>query len=289
MDWQLLLLGYLVLGTASYLWRRQLAQTFAKANRLVNAFFFVAVLYPIGLLVALLTSPNLAIGWENFLLLLAGGAIFPVANLFAYRANRHLDAGLFSIITDVIPVVSILGGTFLLNETLNGPQWLGAAIIFVAALMVSFSQLRRNRSIDRSSALLDALTAVILIGLGFVFERYMMTRMDFGAYLVFGWGAQMLWAVGAAWPERKSYRVLKDPKIRGKLLGFSLSSALRGLCIAGALFVSGNVSVVMASASFLTILVVVAAYFVLKEHEWLWLKLGAAGLGLAGLLLINLN
>lgn len=288
MTWQLLLVGYLLLGTASYLWRRQLAKTFAKANRLVNAFFFVAVLYPIGLLVASFTSPNLAIGWTSVLLLIVFGAIFPFCNILVYRANRDLDAGLFSIISDLIPVVSITAGWILLHETLTGQQLIGAAVILLAALLVTLPQMK-SHMVHNRTALVYAIVAVVMIGIGFVFERYLMTRMDFGAYLIFGWGAQVVWGVLLALPERRSYKILFDPKIRGKLLGFSLSSALRGLCIGGALYLSGNVSVVMASASFLTVLVVVAAYFILKEKEWLWLKLGAAALGVTGLLLINLG
>ena len=143
--------------------------------------------------------------------------------------------------------------------------------------------MRNNRT-----AMLCAVSAVILLGLGFVFERYMLTRMDFGAYIVFGWGLQMVWGVLFALPERKSYKILFDPKIRKKLWAYSLSSTFRGLCIVGALYLSGNVSVVMASASFLTVLVVIAAYYILKEKDWMWLKMGAATLGFAGLLLINL-
>lgn len=288
MTWQLLLVGYLVLGTASYLWRRQLARTFARANRLVNAFFFVAVLYPIGLFVAILTTPDLSIGWASFWLLLFGGALFPFVNLLIYRANRDMDAGLFTIISDLIPVVSITAGWLLLNEGLSGQQLIGAAIILLAALLVTLPQLKHHMRNNRV-AMICALSAVTLLGLGFVFERYMLTRMDFGAYIVFGWGFQMLWGVVFAWRERKSYKILFDPKIRGKLWAFSLSSTFRGLCIVGALYLSGNVSVVMASASFLTVLVVVAAYFILKEKEWLWLKLGAATLGVIGLLLINIS
>lgn len=287
MPWQFLLIGYLILGTASYLWRRQLAKTFARANRLVNAFFFVAVLYPVGLFIASLTTPDLSIGWTSFFFLLLGGAIFPFANLLTYRANRDLDAGLFTIISDLIPVVSITGGWLLLNERLVGWEFVGAAIILLSTMLVTIPQLKHHMR-HNTRALFCAVAGVTILGLGFVFERYMLTRMDFGAYLVFGWGFQMLWGVLFAWPERKSINLLRDKKIRRPLWGYSISSTFRGLCLVGALYLSGNVSVVMASASFLTVLVVVAAYFILKERDALWIKLAAATFGFAGLLLINL-
>lgn len=288
MDWQLLLVAYLILGTSTFLWRRQLAKAFAHHNRLVNAFFFVAVLYPIGLIVALFTSPNLAIGWTSLCLLLLGGGIFPLSNLLAYRANRDIDAGLYTIISNITPVVSIAAASIFLHETLTGKQFIGAAIILVAAILVTLPQLRHHM-IHNRGALGYALVSVVIIGLGFVFERYMLTRMDFGAYLVFGWGAQVLWGVGLAWRDRRALKgMLRDVQLRIPLLGYSLSATLRGLCFVGAMALSGNASIVAAWISFLTVMVVLAAYFILKESEWLWLKLGGASIGVVGLLLLNL-
>ena len=288
MNWQLLLVAYLILGTATFLWRRQLAKAFAHHNRLVNAFFFVAVLYPIGLVVSLFTSPDLAIGWTSLLLLLLGGSIFPLSNLLAYRANRDIDAGLFTIISNITPVVSIAAASIFLHETLTSKQLIGAAIILLAAIVVTVPQLKHHM-IHNRVAMVFALTAVVIIGLGFVFERYMLTRMDFGAYLVFGWGAQMLWSVGLAWRERHSLQsMLRDVQLRVPLLGYSLSATLRGLCFVGAMALSGNASVVAAWISFLTVMVVLAAYFILKESELLWLKLGGASMGVVGLIMLNI-
>lgn len=288
MGWQFLLILYLVLSAATYLSRRHLASTYARYNRLVNAFSFVAAVYPVGLLAAAFSSPELAIGWWNFLLLVIGGAIFPTSYLLAYRASKDVDAGLYTIINNIAPVVSIALATLWLNETLNGVQLLGAGVILLATTVVTVPQLGKHL-VQNPRALLCAFAAVTLLGIGIVYERFMLTQIDFGAYLVYGWGLQTLWMAGFAWKDRRKLKALKKPKMRKPLIGYSLSLALRGICFVTALNLSGNASMVVAFASFLPVLIVVSAFFVLNERDHLALKLGGAALGVGGLLLLNLG
>ena len=286
MTWQLFLSAYLALATVGFLLRRRLAQTFAKYNRLVHGFFFIAVLYPLGLVVAFMTSPSLAIGWVNFFILLAGSAVYPVINLLAFRASKDVDAGLFTILHNLTPIVTITAASLLLHERLNDQQLLGAVIIITSAFLATLPRLAR-RSKSSSAGILLALASVALLGLAIVYERWMLTRMDFGAYLVFGWGAQTLWMTIIAWPERKKLHVLRKMKHFVPVFSYGLAYALKGLCFVAALKLSGNASAVGAFASFLAVLVVLAAYVALKERELLWLKLGAAAVGTVGLIILN--
>ena len=90
-----------------------------------------------------------------------------------------------------------------------------------------------------------------------------------------------------AWPERRYVRLLRDSKKLLPILGYSLSNSYKGLFFLAALKFSGSASLVSASASFMAVLVVLAASVVLQETDWLWLKLGAALVGAGGLLLID--
>ncbi len=286
MTWQLLITGYLILGTAAYLLRRKLATTLKQHNRLINGFFFIVVLYPLGLIVASFSNPNLSIGWQNLLILLIGSGVFPLINLLAFRASKDVDAGLYTILNNLTPIITIVAASILLNETLNSQQQLGAVIIITSTFLATLPRLR-HRSTSSSSGLAFALVSVSLLGLAIVFERWMLTRIDFGAYLVFGWGAQTLWMTIAAWPERRNIKILKDKSTFWPILGYGITNAFKGLCFVGALKLSGNASLVGASASFMAVLVVLSAYFVLKEKEWLWFKIGAAVLGTVGLIILN--
>lgn len=287
MSWQLLLTSYLILGTAAYIIRRRLATTLEQYNRLINGFFFIVVLYPLGLIVASLSDPNLSIGWLNLFILLIGSGIFPLINLLAFRASKDIDAGLYTILNNLTPIITIVAASLLLNETLNNQQQLGAVIVITSTFLATIPRLR-HRSASSSSGLAFALTSVSLLGLAVVFELWMLTRIDFGAYFVFGWGAQTLWMTIAAWPERHNIKILKVKTNFLPILGYGITNAFKGLCFVGALKLSGNASLVGASASFMAVLVVLTAYFVLKEKEWLWFKVGAAILGTIGLIILNI-
>lgn len=286
MTWQLLLTAYLVIGTAGYIIRRRLALTLTKHNRLVNGFFFIAVLYPLGLIVAAFSSPNLSIGWLNAVLLLAGSGIFPLINLLAFRANKDVDAGLYTILSNLTPIITIVAASLLLKESLNNQQLLGAVIIITSAFIATLPKLQK-RSTSSNNGILFALASVSLLGIAIVYERWMLTRVDFGAYLVFGWGAQTLWMAILAWPERNDIKILRIRKNLFPILGYSVTNALKGLCFVAALKLSGNASVVGAFASFMAVMVVLSAYFILKENEGLVFKIGTALIGAIGLIILN--
>jgi len=219
---------------------------------------------------------------------LGGELIFPVINLLAYRANKDVDAGLYTILNNLTPIITITTAWLLLNEGLSNRQLLGAAIIITSTFLASLPNLL-NRSRTKTIGFVYALASVSLLGLAITFERYMLTRMDFGAYLVFGWGAQTLWMTILAWPERKNLNLLRSSRVAKPIIGYGLTNTFKGLCFVGALRLSGNASLVSAFSSFMAVLVVLAAYFALKEKEWLAFKIVAAVIGAFGLIILNTN
>jgi drug/metabolite transporter (DMT)-like permease len=288
MAWQLLLTIYLLLNTVSYLLQRRLGQTLAEHKRLVSAFFFLVIHYPMGLIVAIYSSPDLSIGWLNLWFLLVGSWAFPAVNVLSLKASKNVDAGYFTILSNLTPIVTIVAATMLLNESLNNQQLFGAAIIIAAALLITLPKLQHHRK-SRASGLVVALICFLLAGLATVYERWMLTRIGFGSYLIFGWGFQTLWMAIIAWPEREYLKIVKIKRHFVPILGYALSGSVKGICFVAALKLSGNASLVSAFSSFTAIMVVSAAYFVLKEKDWLWLKFGAAAMGTAGLIILNLN
>ena len=287
MTWQLLSSAYLILGTATYLLQRKLGQALPKHKRLVTGFFFIFIHYPMGLLVALSLSHNLDIGRLNALFLLAGGWVFPIINLLALRANKTVDAGLFTILSNIAPIITIVTAYFLLHEHLDHHQFLGAVIILASASLVTLPGLFNRRKASLSSGLLFALACFLLTGLATVYETWMLSRIDLGAYLILGWGSQTLWTAVVTWPERKQLKVLKIRKNFAPILGYALANSLKGICFVAALKLSDSASLVTAFTSFMAVMVVVAAYFILKERSWLWIKIGAAVAGSAGLFILN--
>lgn len=286
MSWQLLIAIYLVLSTATYILQKKLGTSLPNHKRLVSGFFFLAIHYPMGLLVAAFSSPHLAIGWLNMFFLLVGSWVFPIINIVTLRANKDIDAGLFAVLSNLTPIVTIVAASILLKEDLNHTQLVGAVIILSSAFLVTLPGLRfRGRSI--ASGLMFAVMAISLSGLATVYERWMLTRIDFGAYLILGWGAQTLWMTVVSWPQRKQLKALRNKKNFPALLSYALAASIKGIVFIGALRLTTNVSLLSAITSFLAVMVVIAAYFALKERRWLWYKVGAAIIGAAGLIILS--
>ncbi len=286
MTWQTLLTLYLVLNTISYILQRKLGASLAKHKRLVAGFFFVVVHYPLGLVAACMDHPDLRISWVNLVALLVGSWIFPVINILYLKASKHLDAGRFTVLSNLTPIVTIVAATLLLGERLTGAQLLGASIIIASAFIVTLTHVRKRGRVSQQGVVV-AIVAFMLAGLATVYERWMLGQMDLGTYIVFGWGAQTLWMLVLAWPERKSLGVLKKKKYLLPISSFALASAAKGILFLAALQLSGNASLFGAFASFTAIMVVPAAYFLLKERQSMRLKVAAAVIGTIGLIILN--
>jgi len=286
--WQLLLACYVLLNTATYLLQRKLGQKLAKRRRLVSGFFMLGIHYPIGLLVAAYSSPHLAIGWLNIALLVVGSWVFPLINILTIQASKTVDADHFTILSNLTPIITIVAATLLLHESLHGHQIVAAVLILASAFLITLPRLRQSGR-SKTTGISLALLVFLLAGVATVYERWMLTRVDIGAYLVFGWGAQSLWMALVAWPERKHLKTLKNRKSFVTILSFSLVSSLKGVCFIAALRLSGNASVFSAFTGFTAVLVVPAAYIFLHERRWLLPKLAIGSVATSGIIILNLK
>lgn len=289
MSWQFFISIYLLLTTVSELLRRRLGQAIPQYNRLVNAFFFVCIHFPSAIVVASFVGFNLAIGWLNALLLFAGGIAFALSGMLMFRASKDVSAGLFGILNNFAPVITITFAALLLSQRLNHLQLLGALIIIFSALSVSIICYQSSSKNTRIGILI-ALLSVTLMGMETVYESWMMKRIGgFGTYLLLGIGSQTFWMAVFAWPQRKLIRKIINRKYGLEVFILSVAKSVKGLAFIAALYLSKNASIVGAFVSFLPIMVVVAGYLFLGEKNYLKAKIAAAVSGSAGLLILSLN
>ncbi len=284
MTWQTLLFVYFILATTSYLLRRKLGTVAPKYNRFVNWFFF-GLHYPIGVIVAIALHQSLHISLQDLVIIAAAGLVFPFINIAQYRASKDVDAGLFTLLNNFTPIITITTAWILLHEGLTSKQFIGAVIIIAATFLVSLPGFL-SRSKSRASGLLFAFLSILMLGVATTFERLMLTRISFSAYLLYAWGFQTFWMTIIAWPQRKHIKILTKAKLRRPIIAFGIVNTAKGLCWLGALRLSGNASLVSAFGSFTAVLVILAAYFILRERDHLALKLAAALVGAAGLTLL---
>lgn len=284
--WQLLLVFYFLFGAGSYLLRRVLAQRIGEYNRLINAIFYLFFLLPAGLVLAFFFPHNLDVGPLNIMLLLGGSLIWPLYYIVAFRANTEVDVGIFTVINNLSPLVTLAIALSFLHESLRAPQFFGAGFLIGSGVLAASAKLGKRGASSWSGILLCLLTAFVL-GVATVYERFMLTRVDFGAYLIWGWGSQIAWSVVLAGNDLKKLPLLftKGSQTRSTLVAWAATSTLKSVAFILALKLS-SASLVSAASDFLSVVVVIAAYFYLREREHMLRKWFAAFIGAVGLLLI---
>lgn len=284
--WQFLILLYFVFGSASYLLRRVLAQELGEHIRAINAVFFLFFLLPAIPILVFFFPHNLHVGVLNLFLLIIGSAIWPICNLLALHSNKKVDVGIFTIISNLSPIFTILIAIPFLHESLNTVQIAGAGLLITSGIIATVSQMRGSNKISTDGILACLLSALVL-GVAVAYERFMLSRVDFGTYLVFGWGAQIFWAVFMARKEiqklpelfKKGLRIKKLILVWGAVTLFKSLSFILSLKISSA-------SVISVATDFMSVVVVISAYFFLNERKHINYKIIATIVGVAGLLLI---
>lgn len=284
--WQLLILFYFILGTASALLRRVLAQKLGEHNSLINSVFYLFFLLPATVVLLWFFPHNLNIGPLNLFYLLGGSLIWPISNIIAFDGNKKVDVGIFTIINNLSPVFTLIIALPFLHENLSVPQFLGAGLLILSGVLAAASQFNKSSLVSVNGVLVCLLSAVVL-GVATAYERFMLSRVDFGTYLVYGWGAQAVWAAILAHKELKKLPRLFSKAVgaRRTLIFWGSATVLKSIAFILALKIS-TASVISAASDFLSVAVVIAAYFYLKERKHLLYKGFAVAVGVAGLLLI---
>lgn len=285
--WQLLLILYFIFGTASTLLKRTLAQQLGDHNRLINSIFFLFFLLPAAIILSFFFPHNLNVGLLNLFLLLGGSIIWPVASIIAFRTLKEVDAGIFTIISNLSPLFTLAIALPFLGESLNELQFFGAGLLILSGCIAASSQLNKHKRASLNGIFICILCAAVL-GIAITYERFMLSRIDFGAYLIYGWGSQILWSAILAGKELKKLPKLfnKDAKKRQMLIAWGAASVLSSVAFISSLKISGSASIISAASDFMSVSIVIAAWFFLKERQHLVHKLLATAFGIAGLLLI---
>lgn len=286
--WQISIFFYFVFGATSYLLRRVLAQKLGEHNRLINSIFFLFFLLPAAIILSFFFPHNLNVGALNLFLLFGGSIIWPILGIISFRANKEVDVGIFTIISNLSPIFTLAIALPFLNESLRMPQFFGVGLLVLSGLLAASSQLNKHNRLSVNNILICLLSAIVL-GVAVAYERFMLSRVDFGTYLIYGWGSQIIWSTILAGKELKKLSKLfsKTEENRKTLIVWGVVNTLKSVAFILALKVSGSASIISAASNFMSIVVVITAYFYLKErqnmiHKWL-----AAGIGIIGLFLVT--
>ena len=200
--------------------------------------------------------------------------------IFSYIAQKHVEAGVSSLVSNIYTPITIVLATVFLNEKLTLIQILGTVLLLIGMLVVSKKHRIGKFKFDKYFIFM--ILSGIMLGFCLVAERALMKMTGFTAGTMFSWWAQcaFLGLITLITHNRRLYSK-KDITITGVL------RFLQSLSWVILIFVVGNLSLVSAITTFKIVVVFIAGAVFLREREDLPIKILGSIIALVGLLLMK--
>ena len=276
-------LFYFVAASASPLQRRWLSTKKNTENRGQIHFAFQVTLITVFLSLLLpLLKPFYLTGNTLHLIglsLVCGmfGAGYFIAS---YTAQKHVEAGISTLVSNIYTPITIILGTLFLNEKLTAVQILGTALLLVGMVIVSKKHHIGKFQFDKYFLLM--LLSGVMLGVSLTAERTLLKTTGFTAGTMLSWWAQCAFlGIAALMTHNKSPYSKKDIAVTGGL------RFLQSLSWVVLLTVVGNLSLVSAITTFKVVIIFITAAIFLKEREDLPRKIFGSLIALVGLLLMK--
>jgi drug/metabolite transporter (DMT)-like permease len=198
----------------------------------------------------------------------------------SYTAQKHVEAGVSTLVSNIYTPVTIILATFFLNEKLTTIQIFGTVLLLVGMLIVSQKHRIGKFKFDKYFMLM--IFSGVMLGISLTAERSLQKMTGFTAGTMLSWWTQCAFlGLATLITQNKSEYSKKDITITGGLRFFqSLSWVIL-------IFVVGNLSLVSAITTFKVAIIFIAATIFLKEREDLSRKIIGSLVALAGLLLMK--
>jgi drug/metabolite transporter (DMT)-like permease len=220
-------------------------------------------------------------GLLNLLLLFIVCGIFGSATAsLSMVAQKHLDAGVSSILSNTYTPITIFLSSLLLNEGLSSVQIFGTVLLLLAVFLISKKHRIGKFKFDKyfTYALLGGLSLGILL----VAERALQKLTGFTAGTMLSWGSQALFLGILAWHVggKHAYKT-KDVLYTGALRFIGSFSYVF------LVYIAGNLSMVSAITTFKVIVMFIVGAVFLHEREDMPRKILGSLVALVGLLLMK--
>ncbi len=274
---------YLVASSTSSLQRRFLFKhkEYTTAEQITFTFQCIFMLF-LGSLFFPFFSPFYISGGFFYLFLLALTCAFfgTASNIASYVAQKHMDAGVTSVVWNIYTPVTIFLSSVLLHEGLTIIQVWGTVLLFVAIFIISKKHRIGRFSFDKYF-LLTILGGILISGV-LVAERALQNTTGFSAGVMISWGAQAigLGIVSLFFGHKHTY-TNKEVLTTG---GLQFVQALSYVIL---VWVVGNLSVVSSITTFKIVVVFIGAAIFLHEREDLPRKILGSIIAVIGLLLMK--
>ncbi len=274
---------YFVAASASPLQRRWLAKKKdIDGKGQIHFAFQSSVVIALCSLFLPLLSPFYIAGnlWYITGLGLLGGMFGAVSVILMYKAQKHIEAGLATLLGNIYTPISIVLAWILLSEKLLPIQILGTIILFMGMVIVSNKHRIGRFKFDKYFWLI--ILSGISTGLLVVIERMLQKATGLSAGLMMNlWSQCLFLCIIFLFSKSRSTYAKKDIAITGGL------RFLQILSWAMLTFVVGNLSVVSSVTTFKVVIMFVAGAIILHEREDFKRKLLGSIIAIIGLLLMK--
>jgi drug/metabolite transporter (DMT)-like permease len=205
------------------------------------------------------------------------GASFYISS---YLAQKYVEAGVTSIVTNIYTPITIILATFFLNEKLTVLQIFGTALLLVGMVIVSKKHRIGMFKFDRYFMLM--LLSGVALSVSLTAERALLKTTGFTAGTMLSWWSQCIFlGIATLITKNKNEYSKKDIMVTGSLRFFQLLSWVI------LIFLVGNLSLVSAITTFKIVIVFIAAVVFLKEREDMPRKIIGSLIALLGLFLMK--
>ncbi|MEI6477629.1 MAG: EamA family transporter [bacterium] len=285
-NWQLVLLAYFIVATASSLQRRVFAQKTKLHPTVASLLSQAAIIVPLGIIWALIERdwfPN-GINVGLILTMAAAGLFQSLYNILSLKCQKEVDATQFAIIANLYTPITIIGATIVLHEGLTAQQAVGMILLVLGAVIVSVKGFSKE-TLRFSPYTWIAFGASLVLGLALIAERGAIRGSSIGSYFVVGYGIQTLASLLFALPYiRKSRPVDYRVETSGIFwLGLLRFGQFATFALASSL--ASNVSLISSVTTFKIVFIFIASYLLLKERDHAYRKMIGILFSIVGLLL----
>ena len=276
-------LFYFVAASASPLQRRWLAVKKPIDSRSQVRFTFqvTSIVSLLSLLLPIFNPFRLqGNAWNIVGLSLLSGIFGGAVYLSTYVAQKHVEAGVSSLLTNIYTPITIVLASIFLKEGLTTMQVLGTMLLLVGVVIVSKKHQTGRFTYDKYFWLM--ILSGTMLSVALIAERALIKTTGFSAGSILSWGSQ--WAmlgVATLFIKPSATYTIKDIGITGVL------RYLQTVSWVTVSFVVGNLSIVSAITTFKVVVVFAAAALLLKERQDLTRKLLGSVIAVGGLLLMR--
>jgi drug/metabolite transporter (DMT)-like permease len=274
---------YFVASTASNLKLRWLTKKkdLDSSGQIVFTFQIISVLF-LGSFLFPLFSPFYIAGnyLHLFLLALVCGIFGIGANLFSGMAQKHVEAGVTSIVNNIYTPITIILSSFLLHESLTSIQIIGTVFLLFAMFIISKKHRIGRFSFDKYFMLM--LLSGVMLGFLLVAERALQKTTGFSAGIMMSWGSQAFF-LGLVVLFTKSKQMYTNREV----LGMGIVRFLGATSWVTLVYVVGNLSLVSSITTFKVVIIFISAAIFLNERKDLGRKIFGSIIAVIGLLLMK--